>query len=742
MILVADSPTTTQMKAVPNTYVVTAFQSSGDNGRIIWLGSSNLYAVRSSTPPSTYGMTAWGTRGTSLGQMDEPQGIAVAMATGDVSVTEYRNHRVQRFSGQGASQAVWGKAGGGSGASSSAPGEFSGPRGVAVTASGRVYVVDERQQLQALDSLGTPVAGFPPIALGSGLGQLKHPSGVATAADGTIFVVDNNNNRIQKFTATGQPLGGWGRWGTAPGRFDYPEGGIAIDTAGNVYVADSFNHRIQKFTASGQFLAEYGRKLDGKPVAGVAPGEFGRPTGVAIDGAGNMYVSERGNARVQKLSPSGQPLQSWRWYGSALGEFTQPQSVALGPGDSLYVTDTQNHRVVRIAPSPGTPTPAPTIRSIRVANVRDTSFTVSWVTDVPATGSVAWRLDTTASPTFAADLRGATGTFGVHLVTVSGLMPATRYLFDVTSGATTDTNGGAHHAVTTGPTLGVTAPDLAYGTVSLRDGAIPGAVLVHVTADDSAPLVDLVTASDLKYWSVNLGNLRTASLGATFPVTGDTVLTVTADGGPDGTATGTTTVATARAGTFAIALADEVALPLSAGWNLVALRATPPTPITAAAVCAALNATVAGTAVELDRWVAGGWEGHRCGIPPNDFTLETGAGYFVRMTAPATWTYRGSLVATPATLSLGAGWNLVGAAAISGTPSTAAGACTLLNAASAGTAVELDRWIAGGWEGHRCGIPPNDFTLQAGQGYFVRLVRAATWAPVGAAPVSVSSSRR
>ena len=148
-----------------------------------------------------------------------------------------------------------------------------------------------------------------------------------------------------------------------------------------------------------------------------------------------------------------------------------------------------------------------------------------------------------------------------------------------------------------------------------------------------------------------------------------------------------------------------------------------------------------GTAVELDRWINDGWEGHRCGLPPNDFPLEPGVGSFVRLTRPATWTYRGAVVATPPTLSLGTGWNLVGASAISGTPSVASATCSQLNTVQAGTAVELDRWIDGGWEGHRCGLPVNDFTLQSGQGYFIRLTRPATWAPVGAAPVSASSIR-
>ena len=144
----------------------------------------------------------------------------------------------------------------------------------------------------------------------------------------------------------------------------------------------------------------------------------------------------------------------------------------------------------------------------------------------------------------------------------------------------------------------------------------------------------------------------------------------------------------------------------------------------------------------LDRWVSGAWDGHVCGLPPNDFPLEVGHGYFVRVARYANWTYIGTPDGMAADEPLGAGWNFVGASAISGTPSVASVTCSQINTTQAGTAVELDRWIDGGWEGHRCGLPVNDFTLQAGQGYFIRLTRPATWAPVGAASVSASSVKR
>jgi len=386
------------------------------------------------------------------------------------------------------------------------------------------------------------------------------------------------------------------------------------------------------------------------------------------------------------------------------------------------------------------PAPVPTIRAIRVANVRDTSFTVSWVTDVASTGSVSWRPGTsTASPTFAVDVRGADTSSTVHQVTVTGLAASTRYLFDVTSGATTETNGGAHFAVTTGPVLSIPAADSVHGTIVRKDGTTPSAVTIHLTASGSAgtsaPISTLVRTADAKSWLLGLGNLRTADASAAFAYTDATILTVQADGGADGTAVGTVTVADARTGKLALTLSDEIATPLQTGWNLVALQVTPASPVTAMALCASLDATIAGSAYEIDRWENSGWEGHRCGVPANNFTLEPGRGYFIRVTKPVTWSLGGTRIITPPSLSLGTGWNLVGVGAVApGTVSAPSGCTAMDGTAGTGTVVELDRWEAGAWEGHRCGLPVNAFPLQAGRGYFVRLTRPATWAPAGGAP--------
>lgn len=189
----------------------------------------------------------------------------------------------------------------------------------------------------------------------------------------------------------------------------------------------------------------------------------------------------------------------------------------------------------------------PTISQIQITNVRDVSFTVSWLTDTPTAGHVNYG-PTTALGATAYDDRGAGTTDDTHHVTLSNLDPNTTYHFDIVSGATLDDNGGAHYSVTTGPTLDLQTPDAIYGQAFLEDGSTPATgALVYVTVKDndgsgsageSALMSGLVNTSG--YWSVNLANSRTAGLAAPFDYSssGDNVV-VEAEGGTDGTATQT-----------------------------------------------------------------------------------------------------------------------------------------------------------------------------------------------------------
>jgi DNA-binding beta-propeller fold protein YncE len=131
---------------------------------------------------------------------------------------------------------------------------------------------------------------------------------------------------------------GGGR-GSGGGQFDSPAG-IAVDKNGNILVTDTGNGRIEKFSPTGTFLRIIGIKGTGR-------GQLGQPNGIAIDRAGNMYVADAGNQCVQKLGPDGTFIAEWK--GPAPG-FYGPRRIAIGPDESIYVVDQGHTRIIKLGP--------------------------------------------------------------------------------------------------------------------------------------------------------------------------------------------------------------------------------------------------------------------------------------------------------------------------------------------------------------------------------------------------------
>ncbi len=123
----------------------------------------------------------------------------------------------------------------------------------------------------------------------------------------------------------------WGEPGDGNGQFFSPYG-VAVDSAGNVFIADRSNDRIQKFTSNGVYLTGWG--------------DFNWPIGVALDiNNGNVYVADSGNDRIQKFTANGTFVVKWGEFGAGDGQFDDPCGVAVDKDGNVYVADSRNNRI-------------------------------------------------------------------------------------------------------------------------------------------------------------------------------------------------------------------------------------------------------------------------------------------------------------------------------------------------------------------------------------------------------------
>jgi DNA-binding beta-propeller fold protein YncE len=320
------------------------------------------------------------------GELDFAQGLA-AERSGITYVADTVNNRIQKFDPAGNFLLAWGKdvvVGGGTGF--------------------EVCAVASACQ---------------PGAAGALAGEFEYPRGIAVDASGDVYVNDSNNNRIQKFTSSGGFLRMWGKdvvdgggsgfevcttpalcqagaIGSDGGELTFPQGGLAVDAAGIVYVVDAYggldNQRIQAYDPSGNFIRAWGKDVvDGggsgfevctaaasckAGASGGLGGELSGARGVATDAAGNVYVGDTANQRVQKFDPSGAFLSAWGAdvtsgggvdfeictaatscktgsTGTLGGAFNFPEGVAVDPGGNVYVADSLNMRIQRFDPSGG-----------------------------------------------------------------------------------------------------------------------------------------------------------------------------------------------------------------------------------------------------------------------------------------------------------------------------------------------------------------------------------------------------
>ncbi len=250
---------------------------------------------------------------------------------------------------------------------------FNQPNGV-VTSGGTTYVADTANAtIRKISSIGavTTFAGSTSArgnADGSGTAAtFSYPVGVAQDSSGNLYVADATNDTIRKIDAAGTVTtfaGGAGQTGSTDAtgtaaRFNYPTG-VAVDGGGNVYVADTTNNTIRKVTAGGAVTTLAGvAGLSGFSDGNGVNATFNAPGGLALDSSGNLYVADAGNSAIRRITPAGAVttfagLPTVAGLEDATGTaalFNQPKALAFDASGNLWVADTGNGAIRMITPA-------------------------------------------------------------------------------------------------------------------------------------------------------------------------------------------------------------------------------------------------------------------------------------------------------------------------------------------------------------------------------------------------------
>jgi sugar lactone lactonase YvrE len=281
---------------------------------------------------------------------------------------------------------------------------LNGPSGVAVDVFGDIFIADQQNsRIRKVSASGiiTTVAGNGTYGFSGDGGpatsaELNGPSGVAVDASGDIFIADSYNNRIRKVlasgiitTVAGNGIRGFsGDGGPATSAELGTPGGVAVDGSGDIFVADTGNSRIRKVSPSGIITTVAG---DGVPVLSTyvfmsgdggpaTSAELNAPSGVAVDAFGDIFIADSGNDAnfVREVSASGiitsvagNGIQGFSGDGGpATSAELSPWAVAVDGSGDIFIADSYNNRIRKVYPASGATAPAASMNPIEPMGLR------------------------------------------------------------------------------------------------------------------------------------------------------------------------------------------------------------------------------------------------------------------------------------------------------------------------------------------------------------------------------------
>ncbi|GAB4056079.1 NHL domain-containing protein [Spirosoma litoris] len=311
-------------------------------------------------------------------QLANPTGVAVD-ASGQLFIADLANHRIRKVATDGTISTVAGtNTQGFSGDNGPATSAYlNNPSGITVDAAGQLFIADKtnyRIRKVATDGTISTVAGngTPDFSGDNGPAinaALGSPSGVTIDGSGNLYIADKTNYRIRKVATNGTitTIAGNGLFGfsgdTGPAINAQLAGptGVAVDANGNLFIADPDNNRIRKVTTDSKITTVAGNGTagfsgDNNPAINAA---LNNPTSVALDGSGNLYIADRTNHRIRKVTPGG-TISTVAGTGTAgfsgnnspavNAVLNNPTGVAVDESGNLYIADRDNHRIRKVTP--------------------------------------------------------------------------------------------------------------------------------------------------------------------------------------------------------------------------------------------------------------------------------------------------------------------------------------------------------------------------------------------------------
>ena len=278
-------------------------------------------------------------------------------AAGNLFVADDGKNRVLKITPDGKiSSFAGGDYGSADGAGNAA--KFQSPTGIAIDPKGIVYVVDSTgysvRKITREGVVSTLAGGKRGTAIGKGSeAQFSLPRGITIDATGNLYVADSSNHRICKISPDGKvSIFVGGTYGDDDGtgnaaQFNYPSA-ITIDARGYLYVTDPYRGHIRKITPAGKVSAIIGstyNDADGTRTEA----RFDAASGIAVDAAGNLYITESSKNRILRITPTGDvsPLIDNDTLADA-ERFDQPHGIVMDTAGNLYVVDTGNRRIRKI----------------------------------------------------------------------------------------------------------------------------------------------------------------------------------------------------------------------------------------------------------------------------------------------------------------------------------------------------------------------------------------------------------